>query len=138
MIGIYGTVGKSKDAILLKKNKRVWLKCQILFFTPKNLFTFKAKHRTIKVILKERRTKSMVKKIKDCTVDELYIYRLINLNKINGKQLEDLPFAIVIFLKNPDLAKMTKRDKGRMFKRYLYEISPAIGEETVDIEIEGK
>ena len=80
----------------------------------------------------------MVKKIKDCTVDELYIYRLINLNKINGKQKEDLPFAIVIFLKNPDLANMTKRDKGRMFKRYLYEISPAIGEETVDIEIEGE
>lgn len=108
------------------------------FFYYENLFTFKAKHRTIKVIHKERRKSTMVKKIKDCTVDELYIYRLINLSKINCREMEDLPFAIVIFLKNPDLANMNKRDKGKMFKRYLYEISPAIGEETVDIEIEGE
>lgn len=77
----------------------------------------------------------MPKKIKQCTVNQLLSYRMLNLDKINKGTLDDLPFAIVIFLENPRLKDLpNNRDKTRLFKRFLYDLSPLIGEMIIEVE----
>lgn len=75
----------------------------------------------------------MTKDIRDCTVAQLYLFRLNNLDKFRSGEMKDLPISVVMFLENPRLKNMTETEKKALWKQYKKELRPEIIEREIEL-----
>lgn len=73
----------------------------------------------------------MIQKIKDSTSAQVYEYMMNNLKQILDKEVA-FPTSLLMFLNNPRLKDLTKKQRNKYYKEILSELN----EECLDIYID--
>lgn len=75
----------------------------------------------------------MLKRIKDCTYNQLYSYMITNLKAIT-KDNDPFPYSLLMFLNNPNIKYMTVHERNEIMKKIFNELKEESSEMYIDIE----
>ncbi len=75
----------------------------------------------------------MLKKIKECSFQELFDYVNDNLVKVLLGE-KPFPHAILMFVNNPNIKEMTPRDRRNELKQIFSEMKPDLLDIQIDIK----
>ena len=75
----------------------------------------------------------MLKKIKECTYNQLYSYMITNLKAI-VKEEEFFPYSLLMFFNNSNLKLMTNAERTKVMKNIFKELKEDILEMYIEVD----
>lgn len=75
----------------------------------------------------------MLKKIKECTYNQLYSYMITNLKAI-VKEEEFFPYSLLMFFNNSNLKLMTNAERNKVLKNIFKELKEEILEMYIEVD----